>query len=990
MPALARRFLIWAAVDGLILQAHGPTDHQKTVQINYNKKGQKQGQIKELRNIEATRARGNALESHGIIGLLSIASTSFLIAITQREQVAQIFGKPVFVITDIALLPLSSQSEADKAITAATASRASTEQTESVVEDSESELSDAEDDDDGSLSSDTEPQTPVDKKQGTLHRSSSATSIARDVWNNRVQYGRFASQWFSRRGWGAAGKNGGGNSSNQVQTSTTDDNGTTAEVSPSEGGAAAAANRLEPKDDGMPEDEQAEQIMTDGSIKDALPKILRTTKMILTSGSFFFSYDFDLTRRLAVTKGATKAPSPESLDPLYFWNRRLATPFLDSRQDSLLIPILQGFVGQRSFVVKKKSPSGNDQEAEVVAAQDIKEAETTGGLNLENAVNQAKQSIASITGGGEETQEYLLTLISRRSVKRSGLRYLRRGIDDEGNCANAVETEQILSSPDWSPTRKIRSFVQIRCSIPLYFSQSPYALKPAVVIHQSEVKNETALKKHFQDLKRRYGGVQVVALVDKHGTEAKIGEAFEKTVRSLQESHQLDDDVQFEWFDFHAECRGMKFENVSRLVDKIEPTINRFGETIISTPPPTGSTAGGVEVIQSGIIRTNCMDCLDRTNVAQSAFGQYMLQKDLGAEGFEIDLLHDQSTTWFNTLWADNGDAISRQYASTAALKGDFTRTRRRNYRGALNDFSLTLTRYYNNMVNDYFSQAVIDVLLGNMSWRVFEDFESTMKSADPGISIDQVRETAIENCAKQVIQDPDEDLISGWTMLTPAQDNTLRTLPFEEAVVLLTDAAIYCCRFDWATEKLASFEKIDLRSVEKVRYGTYITSTLSERQMKEDLNVGVVVVYQPQKGTSMIRTNTRSLQNYVAPGDSNDTANRIDGGTGILSWLSPNSPPSSRTLALKVIPSITSITQPDGRERRGEKTPPPPPPIAVAENIADEIRRAIVGSGSGEQSQQSDDALVEKQDIISLEEAKKRTGYLEQLGYSIKKMVWT
>ena len=29
----------------------------------------------------------------------------------------------------------------------------------------------------------------------------------------------------------------------------------------------------------------------------------------------------------------------------------------------------------------------------------------------------------------------------------------------------------------------------------------------------------------------------------------------------------------------------------------------------------------------------------------------------------------------FQTLWANNGDRISRQYAGTAALKGDFTRT---------------------------------------------------------------------------------------------------------------------------------------------------------------------------------------------------------------------------------------------------------------------------------------------------------------------------
>lgn len=377
------------------------------------------------------------------------------------------------------------------------------------------------------------------------------------------------------------------------------------------------------------------------------------------------------------------------------------------------------------------------------------------------------------------------------------------------------------------------------------------------------------------------------------------------------------------------------------------------------------------------------MDCLDRTNVAQSAFGQYILQRDLDSEGFTIDLLHDESTTWFNTLWADNGDAISRQYASTAALKGDFTRTRRRNYRGALNDFSLTLTRYYNNMVNDYFSQAVIDVLLGNLSWKVFEDFESSMMSADPGISIEKIREGAIENCVKQVIQDDSEDLIHGWTMLTPAHENTLRTLPFEEAVVLLTDAALYCCKFDWTTEKLASFEKADLRSISKIRYGTYVTSTLSEREMKEELNAGVVIVYKPGK-ESMIRTNTRSLQNYVAPSVEGGE-NRVDGGTGILSWLSPNSPPSSRTLALKVIAASTS--ERDETESSRSETP-----VSLAENIADEIRRAIVGPSPREPSEsleKNDDGLVENNAIISLAEAKKRTGYFEQLGHSIRRLVW-
>ena len=61
--------------------------------------------------------------------------------------------------------------------------------------------------------------------------------------------------------------------------------------------------------------------------------------------------------------------------------------------------------------------------------------------------------------------------------------------------------------------------------------------------------------------------------------------------------------------------------------------------------------------------------------------------------------------------------------------------------------------------------------------------------------------------------------------------------------------------------------------------------------------------------------------------------------------------------------------------------------PHQVAERICDEIRRAIVSSTNSE-TQPSPD-LVEEGEIISAAEAKKRTGYLEQLGHSIKRLVW-
>ncbi|RMZ76345.1 hypothetical protein DV738_g4988, partial [Chaetothyriales sp. CBS 135597] len=937
-----RKVLIFASVNGLVVQAHGPVEHGRAIRLDYGTQ-----RIEDV-SVPQEEAKSVGLEAHGLIGLLSIASASFLVAITQREQVAQIFGKPVYVVTDVALLPLCEYRGGRSSVSSS---------------------------------------LPDDNKDCPLplpNKSERSPSIAQDVYNKRAQFGTFASQWFSRRGWSV-----GGASADSV-------------VAAPDATTTSKANDAHDLTSTAPKENKTVKVEEEGpttttvtplpegssSVRALTPNILRNARLILGSRSFFFSYEFDLTRRMSLLQGAAEAPSWSRLDPLAFWNRHLARPLFDAHQDSFLIPIVQGFVGQRTFSVKKAKREG-DRDGHLSEGEDPVPAQpktgTQEGLAEEN----------------DASESFLLTIISRRSAKRSGLRYLRRGIDDEGNCANSVETEQILSAPNWDRSKPIHSFVQIRASIPLFFSQSPYSFKPVPQFHRSQADNDAAFRRHFSELKAKYGAVQIDLLVDKHGNEVAIGQAYERTFNRLREEGDSSvHDVDFEWFDFHAECRGMKFDNVSRLVDRLRTKIDEFGETVVQD--------GVQQKSQRGIVRTNCMDCLDRTNVVESALGQHMLQTALASQGFEIDLVADQTTTWFNTLWADNGDAVSRQYAGTAALKGDFTRTRKRKMQGAMFDFSLTLTRYYKNMFNDYFSQAVIDLLLGNLSWKAFDEFEATMKSADPGISIARVRDNAVETCRKVVIQDEQEDIVQAWTVLAPAYENTLRTLPFQEAVLLLTDTALYCCRFDWTTEKVSSYERVELRSIFKIRYGTYIVSTVTEGQMDERSNVGLVVAYRPGK-ESMQRTNTRSLQTQVEPkpesgssSNSNSNTNlllehRIDGGTGILSWTarSPESTTTSasasspsHTLAVKIIPP----TADDNSSPAITDTP-----LSIAREYSEAIGCAIVHSGGGldeATSRRKEDGgtnrLVEEADIISLAEARRRTGYLEQLGHSIKRFVWT
>jgi hypothetical protein len=64
-------------------------------------------------------------------------------------------------------------------------------------------------------------------------------------------------------------------------------------------------------------------------------------------------------------------------------------------------------------------------------------------------------------------------------------------------------------------------------------------------------------------------------------------------------------------------------------------------------------------------------------------------------------------------LWADNADAISRLYAGTPALKGDFTRTGKRTRLGALDDGMNSLQRYYLNNFLDADRQEGTDLMVG-------------------------------------------------------------------------------------------------------------------------------------------------------------------------------------------------------------------------------------------------------------------------------------
>ena len=610
-------------------------------------------------------------------------------------------------MTGIALTPCSSFQEADAAVTR-TASDLPTENTEEQSTDDSSSEHDynerrVEDgarsgDEDAVVDDEADPDIdPAKWAATTTPGAATRSSIVKDVIGRRGSYGRFAQHWFSRKGWALEQKRQMGLTDTTTATEATKEDGPDAVGKTPAGGIAPDITDTQPGPDAVEEEDAA--VPPAGGL---LPKLIRTTEILLgSSRSFFFSYDQDITRSLANPglPAAPLVPLHQRVDPMYFWNRHMLQDFLDIGVDAFALPLMQGFVGQRSFTADSHPPQVDDGAKESFELSNFTPSPAPGQASptSERTSTELRPSI----------KQFDITLISRRSVKRAGLRYLRRGVDEEGFVANSVETEQILTPSTPGPASKAFSFVQFRGSIPLYFAQSPYSLRPPpVMLHSAEV-NFDALKKHFGRLEEQYGSLQIVNLVEKSGVEAALGEAYESAVRRFNEGKatapsgvgtkegdngeknaQGGDEVPFEWFDFHSVCRGMKFENVSLLLQALGEKLNTFSSTVV--------VDGQITAQQAGVLRTNCMDCLDRTNVCQSSFAKHMLDLQLKDLGYDMSAQLDQENPWFNTIWADNGDAISKQYASTSAMKGDYTRFRKRDYRGALVDAGLSLTRFFN------------------------------------------------------------------------------------------------------------------------------------------------------------------------------------------------------------------------------------------------------------------------------------------------------
>ncbi|KAG0436408.1 Phosphatidylinositide phosphatase SAC1 [Dictyocoela muelleri] len=300
--------------------------------------------------------------------------------------------------------------------------------------------------------------------------------------------------------------------------------------------------------------------------------------------------------------------------------------------------------------------------------------------------------------------DFQVALISRRSWKFSGSRYNRRGANRNGDAANFVETEQVVYSPE-----KKCSFLITRGSIPLKWKQFPsFWYAPKIFLESdSEV-----LKIHYEKMIKRYEKVYFINLICSHGGESEICQVLNSELKSLNVPN----------FHFNFKKRKIAYLTSRReeFFEEISDKLDEFGFT--------------GDFNQQGVMRINCIDSIDRTNMVQFLICHKIFEKQL--KFLKINKKNDLPEFFFDKnfqqkyekMWIKNGDAIAQQYTDTRALKSYALLNPRINIIYLIRDKIISLQRHYKCLFTHGRLQTSHDLLTGNNEFLK----KSTFKKINP------------------------------------------------------------------------------------------------------------------------------------------------------------------------------------------------------------------------------------------------------------------
>uniref|UniRef100_A0A8C2ZII7 FIG4 phosphoinositide 5-phosphatase n=1 Tax=Cyclopterus lumpus TaxID=8103 RepID=A0A8C2ZII7_CYCLU len=270
-----------------------------------------------------------------------------------------------------------------------------------------------------------------------------------------------------------------------------------------------------------------------------------------------------------------------------------------------------------------------------------------------------------------------ITLIARRSSKFAGTRFLKRGANCEGDVANEVETEQIINDASVMSftAGSYSSYVQVRGSVPLYWSQdiSTMMPKPPIRLDQADPYAHVAAL-HFDQMLQRFGSpiiiLNLVKKREKRKHEKILSEELYPAVINLNQFLPPENCIDYIAWDMARYTKSKLCNVLDRLSMIAENVVKRTG------------------------FFSN-----------RSDFYCHTIRPD-------DSRFHGSLLLLFEELYEDHGDTLSLQYGGSQLVHRVKTYRKIAPWTQHSKDIMQTLSRYYSNAFSDADRQDAINLFL--------------------------------------------------------------------------------------------------------------------------------------------------------------------------------------------------------------------------------------------------------------------------------------
>ncbi|KRX00400.1 hypothetical protein PPERSA_03621 [Pseudocohnilembus persalinus] len=425
-------------------------------------------------------------------------------------------------------------------------------------------------------------------------------------------------------------------------------------------------------------------------------KYLKILKQYDLEFGFYFSYTYDLTNAM---------------------NKNLSQNAVDYFDQSIIekqINQQQAKNQQSSSIYNQLSNNSQDQ-----SQNSLTNRQQQLNINYENSFNteqsqidSQKQSVINNKQNAEQNNQ------NPDSPKKSRFPYEDRQ-KYQRFVANFVETEQIVIDLENTNLAKpnCSSYVQIRGSAPLFWFQEPNMLTPKPKINLTyQDQHYLVSKKHIADLYALYGEqifmINLVKSNEKVPREKLIADEYHRAMNTVNEHIPYNQKVKYLHFDMKLNLKRDKEEFLEKVYSLAFYSIMKTGVFLVQTS--TLNKKSQIIEFQNGITRSNCIDCLDRTNTFQQLIGEkalgvqlQKLQKSaIRFKSIEVDAKIIEN---FREMYEQMGDFISLQYGSSIAHKQQIKENQKKRF-----ELLTSIQRHFRNNFSDSSRQQQMDLFLGN------------------------------------------------------------------------------------------------------------------------------------------------------------------------------------------------------------------------------------------------------------------------------------